>query len=117
MIGILATSGCLRLGGSRTEVRPDAVGIHIENNTPDSRQVTISATNSETEFRKTYQVPANSTVAKSGLLPTGMYRVTVEVEGVGKDEHDWYMSGCETNDIAVMFSETGISIGAACYDD
>ncbi|QKY20806.1 hypothetical protein B4589_010600 [Halolamina sp. CBA1230] len=114
-VGVLATGGCLE--GTGTETRPDAVGIQIDNNTSASRQVTVSATNSEVEFEKEYEVPAGERIVDEGVLPTGMYEVVVEVEGVGKETEEWYMNGCKTNNIIAMFSENGISIGATCYDD
>ena len=115
-----STAGCLSSDGtSNNQPRKDKpVGLSIENNSNEEREVTVKISKSSEEviFEKTYEIAAEKSISKESVLPAGEYVVFVKIPGVAEREEKWTMDGWETNTIVIATKES-VHIYAGCHDD
>lgn len=117
LVAEILMSGCT-LNGSGRESKQKAVGVRIQNNSPDQKEVQITVSErGNVVFEGTYTVESGPAVVQEGLIEAGSYEVTAFVDGVGTKTEDWSMAGCDSNEISVSFDENTLRITRASVCD
>lgn len=114
-VTLLSLAGCSSPGQKTDEQKE--VGIWIQNNTQQERRVHVEITNEDEVLNTSYVVEPASTLKKDGILDAGTYTVAVSVTDVETVSTEWTMSGCEENNIEVLFDADSVDVGATCHDD